>query len=193
MKNFTYHSREAGNPDSGHGTRAAWFPAFAGMTICALILLGISVGARAQSRQSRGSTNGSGGSSATATACAEITAPVTIKVLQWPDDFENGKMGNSVQDRSKIFQVGGAPDFAFDVSVPDHAELKSADANIGSVELTGIHNTPPERVASTNTVSGYSGDLRFGLLATPPSLSDDPSGNERGSYVGSCRVTVNYN
>jgi hypothetical protein len=122
-----------------------------------------------------------------------MLAPVTIRILEWPKDFVSGAIGNSAQDRSKIFSVGGAPDYAIDISVPESATLRSTDANIGTVELTGIHSTKPERSAPEGMVSRYSADLRFGLMATPPTVSDDPSLNERGTYVGSCKVTVNYN
>jgi hypothetical protein len=121
----------------------------------------------------------------------EITQPVTIRILHWPEDFQSGSLGNSGRDRTNMFSIGGAPDFEIDISVPEHATLTSQNANIGSIELTGIHNTTPVRAGSTGSM--YSGDLRFGLMATPPTMSDDPSANERGAYVGSCRVTVNYN
>ena len=152
----------------------------------------MSAGVRAQSRQSRG-VSGVRSVTAEMTMSTTMLAPVTIRILQWPQDFMSGSIGNTANDRSHIFSVGGASDFAIDVSVPDHAELRSHDANIGSIELTGIHNTTPERVVGPGALARYSGDLRFGLLATPPTISDDPSMNEHGSYEGSCKVTVNYN
>ncbi len=160
------------------------------IAFCALLL--ISVGVRAQSRQGRGAPGGGGGNSASAQgiASATIVAPVTIRILHWPEDFSFGPNTAEHEGSSQIFSVGGAPDFAISITVPNRAALNSPNPQYGSIEVTGIRNSTPEKVAFK---SSEPNELRFGLLVNPPSDIEDPSSNERGAYVGSCRVTVNYN
>jgi hypothetical protein len=154
--------------------------------------MGLGSIAQAQSTGRRGvSLTGSSSSHAMGTASATLICPVQIKILHWPEDFANTKESGS--NRWQMFSVNGASDFAIDVKVPTRAVLRSPDASLGSVEVTGIHNTSPEHALLTSGPRGpvYSGDLRFGLLANPPEMNGN--GSESASYQGSCAVTVNYN
>jgi hypothetical protein len=155
-----------------------------------ILLLVVGTSVRAQSSEGRGTRGwGSRSSSAQGIASATVMAPVTIRLLHFPEDFAFGPSGER-EGSSQLFSVGGAPDFAISITVPERTALTSPEARYGSLELTGIHNTTPEPVAFN---SSKPNELRFGLMVTPPSDIADPSRNERGAYVGSCMVTVNYN